>query len=169
MRALLNCRNQGKILQILLQDFSSIFNKTWTTWRACLGTLGLSSEVCKRFLGKLKWALRKFDIRILVYKLFMKGAEILIFLAHHPLFVIEVNLYHILCVLPVINRIDVYSSLLYTNAKRYLKEVTSCVSIVLVTRFHMIYKYLWREENLAELALHRLGMLKYSLEYLYLP
>ena len=169
MRALLNCRNQGKILQILLQDLSSIFNKTWTTWRPCLGTLGLSSKVCKRLLGKLKWALREFDIRILVNEFFMKGAEILVFLADHPLFVIKVNLYHILCVLPIINRIDVYSSLLYTNAKRYLKEVTSCVSIVFVTRLHMVNKYLWREENLAELALHRLGMLKYSLEYLYLP
>ena len=96
----------------------------------------------------------------------MKHTESFVLLTHYPSFVIKVNLDYILSVLPVVNRVNIYSCLLNTDAQRNLKEVWSIVSIVLIAGLYMVYENLRRKEYLTELALHGLWMLEYSLIYL---
>ena len=63
----------------------------------------------------------------------MESTESFVFLTHHPMLIVEVNLNYILCVLTVISRIDVYSGLLNTDAQRDLKEMRPCIPVFLAT------------------------------------
>lgn len=87
-------------------------------------------------------------------------------MTYDPCLVIEVYLYHILCVLSVVNWVNVDPCLLDADAQRNLEEVRSVIPIVFVTSLHMVNEDFRGEEHLAELALHGLRMLEHSLEYL---
>ncbi len=70
----------------------------------------------------------------------MKYTESFILLTHNPSLIIEVNLDYVLCVLSVVNRVDVYPCLLNANTQRNLEEMRSVVPIVLITSLDMVYE-----------------------------
>lgn len=72
----------------------------------------------------------------------MKRAKVLVFLADHPILIIEIDLNNILCVLSIIDGIYIYSSLLDTDAHRDLEEVRPGISVIFVARFYMVHKNL---------------------------
>jgi hypothetical protein len=84
----------------------------------------------------------------------MKKAKSLVFLAHYPFFLIELNIYDIFSVLAVIDRVIINSCRFYCKRQRDLKEKSSIKAVIFATSFNMFNKDLCWEEYLAEFALH---------------
>lgn len=103
VRTLLNGGNQCQLLKVLLQDLLSFINQAVTTW------YGLFLDTPDHLFCEVDRRLGEFDVGILVYQLLMKEAEGFVLLAHDPLFLVELDLNHILCILSVVNGIIVHS------------------------------------------------------------
>jgi hypothetical protein len=124
-------------------------------------------EIINVLLVYLEWAERQLDTWILINQLFMQVAEWLILLIHSPCFIIEIDLHYILSICSMISGILFYYCLADVYANWYLEEMRPWKS-VFVAVFHMVNEDFSWEEDCAELALHWLWVLKYSLEDLYI-
>lgn len=154
-------RYQGKFLKIFLKNLLAFIDQSIATVaRDRIFLLPCSYH----FFCELYWRLRELNVGILVDQLFMKKTESFILLTHYPLFLVELNIYHILCVLAIINGVVINSCWLYCERERNLEEKSSIKSVVLTASFNMLYKNLSWEEYLTKLALHWLRMFKDSLK-----
>lgn len=158
MWALFNSRDESQLLQVLLEDFLPLINQSIPIR---YGRLFLAGP--QHLLGELNRRLRKLDVRILIDQFLVQQAERLVFLAHYPLFLVECNVNHILCILPIVNGIIVYPGWFDGEREWDLEEERPCEAVVFAARFHVLHEDLCREEDLTEFALHGLWVLEYTL------
>lgn len=163
--ALLNRRNEREVLQVLLQHLPSILDQSRGATAPTISFSSIHPEVIQRLRRKLERALRELNVGVLIDECLVQRAERLVPLLDYPLLVVEVDLYCVLGVGPVVVGILRDRGLLDADAEWDLEELGAAVPVVLVAALHVLHEYLRREENLAELALHSRRMLENSRVY----
>ena len=120
-----------------------------------LGVLFRGVELVSELpLSKLEWTIWELDCRVLAYQAIVKAAEGFVPLLYLPVLAIELDLYQIFSVGPIVRLILYHLSLHNLHLKWYLEEKITLSGAVFCALFHMLDKvFLW-EENVAELALH---------------
>jgi hypothetical protein len=143
----LNSRDQRQISEVTFQNLTAV--------------LGRLDGVCWRLVRELVTCLWESNGWVLIDEWFVQHAECFVLLVGRPRLVIKINQNHELCIRSLVRLLLNHLTWGNRNFQGYLEKVWPWCFLIGIARLNVISELFTQKENLTELTLHRLSMLKH--------